>query len=474
MPKASVLACSLLIVFTFAPQTWRTAQAFELTGEERQHLAKLSPLTYCVDPDWMPFGRITPQGRHEGIVADFIQQFSELLQAPLRLQPTESWAESLQLVQQGECDLIPALNASPNRAKYLNFTEPYISSAVVLVARSDSEYLSGFPALNGKTLGIVKGYIFEELIQRNYPGIRLIYVPSVRDAFLQVSQGKLDATVSSLLEATRHIQQEGLSNLKIAGETDFVHQLRVGIRKDDPLLATIFQRLISSFPPELSNQIMRRWFSVKLERQVNYKIILQLLAVCSLILGFLVYRNRTIARFNQQLAKANDRLKERNKRLEKLSQRDSLTATSNRLKVCTELQHQLEHRNNYNSPLTVTLVDVDRFRQINLDFGHSVGDQVLIEVAQLIADQLNDWDRLGRWEGDSFLILSPDTTLEDGQALADKLERLSSQQSFYEGATLQLTCCCQPSQPGESLAQLTDRLERAMAQRKEEKLAAVD
>jgi diguanylate cyclase (GGDEF)-like protein len=76
------------------------------------------------------------------------------------------------------------------------------------------------------------------------------------------------------------------------------------------------------------------------------------------------------------------------------------------------------------------LLDIDHFKSVNDKYGHPVGDQVLVDVARLLAEGTREVDVVGRWGGEEFLIICPDTTFDGAMAAAEKLRELISNHSF--------------------------------------------
>lgn len=451
--KTSLSAAAL---FLLAPLATAAPASTDQITQQRGHL------NYCVDPGWMPFEQINKAGEHEGIVADYLQLIGQQLSQPLKLVPTHSWVETMSLARAGKCDLIPAINSSPERQQFLNFTSPYLESAVVIVARNDADYMDGFAALEGKQLGIVSGYIYDEMLTRDYPQVKRIYASSVREAFRKVASGKLDATVASLLTATRLIQEQGLSNLKIAGGTGFSHQLRVGVRKDNPALARQIETIVSQLPASATNNILQRWYTVKLQQAPNYTLLYQLGALAILAIGLLYYRSHRISQTRNQLGQLNNRLSDRNARLERLTQRDPLTGARNRLKLSSDLQHQLNQCAHSGIPVSLILLNLTQLRQINLQHGHTIGDLVISEACQLVRENLPASAQLGRWDGGKFLILLPEQQEERACSLLDGLLRRLEQYPFSDNTELKVKGVAVTHQRHESFSQLMDRLEGAL------------
>jgi diguanylate cyclase (GGDEF)-like protein/PAS domain S-box-containing protein len=111
------------------------------------------------------------------------------------------------------------------------------------------------------------------------------------------------------------------------------------------------------------------------------------------------------------------------KRVEELSVTDQLTRLFNRMKLDQSFGTELERARRYDHPLSIILFDIDHFKSVNDTFGHQTGDQVLIEMANLIRSSVRTTDIPGRWGGEEFLILCPETDTRGARALAEKLRQ---------------------------------------------------
>ena len=109
------------------------------------------------------------------------------------------------------------------------------------------------------------------------------------------------------------------------------------------------------------------------------------------------------------------------KKLQKLSMTDSLTSLRNRRAFDEHLSGAFEQARRYDRPLSLALIDVDRFKPINDTFGHDTGDAVLRGVAQLLAGRIRQADFLARVGGEEFGVVLPETSLFEGLQFAEKL-----------------------------------------------------
>jgi two-component system, cell cycle response regulator len=119
--------------------------------------------------------------------------------------------------------------------------------------------------------------------------------------------------------------------------------------------------------------------------------------------------------------KLQDRLRERNGELERVSRTDMLTGLYNRRHLEEELRrhHSVARRNR--AELGVILLDIDHFKNVNDTYGHAAGDEVLAEFAQRLPDQLRAGDIAGRWGGEEFLVILPDTGYDGTRQVAERI-----------------------------------------------------
>ncbi|HEY2216236.1 MAG TPA: diguanylate cyclase [Solirubrobacteraceae bacterium] len=108
-------------------------------------------------------------------------------------------------------------------------------------------------------------------------------------------------------------------------------------------------------------------------------------------------------------------------RMERNAQTDSLTGLDNRRALTEHMTRAAAHARRHEQPLSVLMIDLDRFKQTNDSFGHAAGDQVLCTVADCLRDALRNEDMFGRWGGDEFLVVLPSTDSAGAVATAERL-----------------------------------------------------
>lgn len=122
--------------------------------------------------------------------------------------------------------------------------------------------------------------------------------------------------------------------------------------------------------------------------------------------------------FMAQLIK---KLAEARNRIENIAITDDLTGIFNRRHILSRFAEEFEKVKRLNTNLSCILADIDQFKSVNDTHGHLAGDEVLREISHRIRNTIRAYDILGRYGGEEFLILLPDTGLEDAMYLAERI-----------------------------------------------------
>ncbi|HSE40729.1 MAG TPA: GGDEF domain-containing protein [Acidobacteriota bacterium] len=140
---------------------------------------------------------------------------------------------------------------------------------------------------------------------------------------------------------------------------------------------------------------------------------------------------------------------------------DSLTGVYNRHFINESLHAEIERAKRYSQPLTILMVDVDYFKELNDTFGHLQGDAVLAQIASLLTSQLRSADLLGRFGGDEFLLILPSTDRFGVETVAERMRNVIASNSFF-GKKLSISVGVAEYHPEMSADDLIDHADREL------------
>lgn len=124
---------------------------------------------------------------------------------------------------------------------------------------------------------------------------------------------------------------------------------------------------------------------------------------------------------------------------DEVSHTDALTYLPNRRHVINYLQKEVHRAKRYKTSLSLSMMDIDHFKKINDTYGHAVGDQVLLQLANMLHDGIRESDMVGRYGGEEFLIILPNTKLQKAAELAARLCRSIREAEIDIGVKTHLT-----------------------------------
>ena len=393
-----------------------------LTPQEKDYIDSKGILTVCnvvqAHRSDASFNLVKLLSQHTGII--------------LEATPLISWQQALTGLVDKSCDILPWATKTQSRTKTMNFTRPYARIVRVLVSKREQPYITDINLYGDKIFAMEQGNNLAVVLKQHYPDIRTLASDGTAEGLDLVKDNKVFASIASLYSIGGLFDNGSLKELKIAGRLPpaFDDIVSLATRKDDLILHNILQRAVLTTDPETVRLFMNEGAVYVYEPETNYSRFWLIIAIAAFLFSVLFWWNRHLSRLNHKLERAHTELKIKSQLLEVLSVTDPLTDTYNRIKMDRVFEQEIKRSARYKQPLSVIMVDVDYFKNVNDKYGHLIGDRVLQKFVRKVKTHIRVNDVLGRWGGEEFLVICPETGVNEAQSMANKLRQIIEEADF--------------------------------------------
>lgn len=201
----------------------------------------------------------------------------------------------------------------------------------------------------------------------------------------------LDVPITQLTNAAKNIDLTNIDNFHIVHNNNAVNELNIlsNAYKDMTVAILEGRNKLDLINKDLENQVCRR---TKKLTEANYKL-------------------------EQEVFER----KQAEEKLKYLATHDPLTGLNNRNNLNMHLNEEVKRSSRYRTPFSVFMLDIDHFKKVNDNYGHLIGDEILIFFARIIEDSIRNTDFAARYGGEEFIIILPETPIEKAEELAERL-----------------------------------------------------
>jgi PAS domain S-box-containing protein len=265
-PRWIWLTGALFLFVVLAVMAWslnlEKEGADPLTTAERAWLKAHPVIRLAPDPDFPPVEYFAGNGVYKGITADYVALMEKKLGIRIEIVRLRNWDEIISKAKSRQIDAYVATK-TPQRTEYLLFSRPFLEFPVVIIAREKVKGPLTLEKLTGMKVSVVSEYAAHNFIAYNHPKLNLDLVPDVATGLRKVSFGLSDAFVENLATATYYIEKEGITNLRIAGDSGYVYRMGFCSRKDWPELSRILDKGLAVISADEKKAIYKKWIPVE-------------------------------------------------------------------------------------------------------------------------------------------------------------------------------------------------------------------
>ncbi len=172
----------------------------------------------------------------------------------------------------------------------------------------------------------------------------------------------------------------------------------------------------------------------------------------------------------EKIRRLNEELEKANRELELIAAFDSLSGLLNRRSLFTRIAIEIERSIRLDLPLTALMIDIDRFKGINDNYGHQCGDMVIRQIGTRLQAGLRKYDYAGRYGGEEFYVVLSNSTADQAQGIAERFRHDMEEMRFLcggESIGVTVSIGVGAYLPGESQESWIERVDRAMYQAKQ-------
>lgn len=272
------------------------AAPVNLTPEESRWLAENHTVRIRVG-HYPPYNFSKPEPA--GMAVDYITTAAERTGVRIEFVPTSGdWNSGFNDVTgpRRRYDALLLAFRTPEREQQLAFTREFTAAPWVIYTRQDSPYYGGMEALKGKVVAQEAGFVVNDKIRRDFPGVRIVEFKSTLDALLAVATRQADAYVGNLAVSNYFIRANQLNNLAVAAPTPFgMHSQGMAVRKDWQVVAGLIDKGLATMTADERLRIEQKWGVIEFKPQVDYTLVWQILAAAAFILLVFLYWNRKLS-----------------------------------------------------------------------------------------------------------------------------------------------------------------------------------
>ncbi len=243
-----------------------------LSDTERQWLQDHPVIRVSNELDWPPFD-FMKDGFPAGFSIDYVNLVAEKVGLKVDWVNGYTWEQLTSLFKEKKIDLLQSVAQTPKRSLFMSFTKPYAESGTAVFMRKGVTRVGSVNELRGKKVAVVRGFMVEEELERNYPDITIIRKSTSLETLQSVATGESDAALLMQAVGEYLIKKNFIVNLHAVAATNRrefpVSPMRLAAQKQHPELISILEKGMDAVSNKEYDEITRKWVFNENTRQVK-------------------------------------------------------------------------------------------------------------------------------------------------------------------------------------------------------------
>jgi diguanylate cyclase (GGDEF)-like protein len=361
--------------------SYHSKLSLDLTREEKAWLAEHKEITVGVKHSWKPLEFLSEKKKFRGFTMDYLHALEPELGVRFKMFNIDENSKK-------EADILSSV-ANPNivdSKKYL-LTDPILKFSHAIYVHKDNKNINKIEDLNEKRVAIFRRGQLANLLSKDFSYINLINTDVIEEAFNEIENGNSDAYIGNEMVVDYEANLKGISYLKKIGYVPIETELTMAVRSDWPILQSILNKSFIALEPR-KNEFLSHW-DMSLFKKTS-KLVYLMAIVFVLLVGVTLFRAYVL---KQKL---------------KAAHYDLLTNLPNRTMFNEDLELETKYARRNNKLFGLIYIDLDLFKEVNDQHGHTVGDLLLMQVGKRLQHCVRSTDKVYRLGGDEFTIILTD------------------------------------------------------------------
>ena len=407
---------------------------YRLNDEEREYIRTHPVVFFAAEYDNYPMSFYnTHENQWQGIFFDVLKDMEMLTGISFKRinDRHKEWPELLKMLEEGKVSIISELIPSKDRReRFLWPKHSLLQDKYALISKEGLRDVSINEVLHMK-IGLFRGTAHEELFKTWFPNHHnTVEYDNSNAAFVALEHDEIEMVMANqnmLLILTNYMELPGYK-INILFDRSFESFL--GLNKNEALLCSIIDKVLEQMDVQkISGRWMHKTYDYRVkvaQSRLPWLVGVSVLLLSVIVLLLVLYhKNLSEERRLEKLVRERTaEIDEQRKQLERMSMTDQLTNIPNRRNFDNQLNMEWRRAIRDKLPLSILLLDVDKFKMYNDTHGHQEGDAVLKAVAKSLERTVKrPGDLVARWGGEEFIVLLPNTDSKGALEMAELIRK---------------------------------------------------